>query len=291
MKILHEVLFDVKPQGPSGDLVRAALLGSGVVLSDIVEESGKDLRRISVFFGSANDARRLMFMFKASGLKGVKIARRVHRRMDWETRWKEGWKPFSLTRRIHVIPLFLKDAKCPKRKVPFYLDTTAAFGTGLHETTRFSASLIEGLRGRFKTVLDAGTGTGILAAVALICGADHVEAFDIDAGAVKVARKNLKANGLRCAVLKACDVKQYRCARKFDLVAANLITHDLLAFQRKIVSCVRSGGYLIISGISLANMPLVKRAYHAGAELKCLKVLKGKEWSAFLFKKRGFYDQ
>jgi ribosomal protein L11 methyltransferase len=286
MKILYEVLFEVQLQEPSADLVRAALSGLGVALADIVEESGKDRHKISVFFADPAAARRLIKAFKVFGLKGVRVKMRVHRRTDWETRWKEGWKPFSLTRKIHVIPLFLKDAKCPKGKTPFYLDTTAAFGTGLHETTRFSARLIEGLRGRFKTALDIGTGTGILAAVALMSGATYVEAFDIDAGAVSVARKNLKANGLRCAVLKACDVQKYRSFRKFDLVAANLITHDLVAFKRKIIASVRPGGHLIISGISLKNMPLVKREYAPSVGLKCVKVLKGKEWAAFLFKKR-----
>ena len=287
MNILHEVLWEVSPQGFSGDLVRAALLGAGVALSDMVEESGKKWRRISVFFPKKVEAVGLMRAFQALGLKGVKMRRRVHRKTDWESLWKKGWKPFSLTGKIHVIPLFLKNAKCPKGKVPFYLDTTAAFGTGLHETTRFSAQLIEGITGRFKTALDVGTGTGILAAVALMSGADHVEAFDIDARAVKVAQKNLKANGLRCRVLKACDVQKYQVLCAFDLVAANLITHDLVVFKHKIISCVKPGGYLIISGISLKNVPLVKTEYNAAVGLKSLKVVKGKEWSAFLFQRTG----
>ena len=286
MNILYEVFWELKGDGPSADLVRAAVLGAGTALCDIVEESGKGAHRISVFFPRVDAARGLMKAFNAFGLKGVRTKMRVHRRTDWETRWKESWKPFPLTGKIHVIPLFLKNVKCPRGKVPFYLDTTAAFGTGLHETTRFSARLIESLGGRFKTALDVGTGTGILAAVALLSGASYVEAFDIDAGAVSVARKNLKANQLRCAVLKVCDVKRYRAVRKFDLVAANLITHDLVAFKQKIVACVRPGGYLIISGISLKNMPLVKKEYNASAGLKCLKVVKGKEWSAFLFQRR-----
>jgi ribosomal protein L11 methyltransferase len=285
MNILYEVLFEMKLQGPSGDLVYAALLGSGLACSDIVEESGKSQRKISIFFQQAVAARRLLKTFKAFGLKGVNIKMRVHRRTDWETRWKEDWKPFALTQKIHVIPLFLKNAKCPRGKTPFYLDTTAAFGTGLHETTRFSAQLIEQLQGCFQTFLDVGTGSGILAGVARISGARYVEAFDIDAGAVKVARKNLEVNGLPCDVLKACDVQKYHGKHRFDLVVANLITHDLVAFQGKIISCVQPGGHLIISGISLKNMPLVRKHYNALVGLKCLKVLKGKEWSAFLFQR------
>jgi ribosomal protein L11 methyltransferase len=285
MKILYEVVWEVKRDGPLGDLVRAAVLGAGVLLSDVVEESGKERHKISVFFAQKALALRLMKAFNVFGLKGVDAHLRVHHRTDWETRWKKDWKPFPLTKNIHVIPLFLKNAKCPKGKAPFYLDTTAAFGTGLHETTRFSAQLIEGLKGRFKTALDVGTGTGILAAVALMSGASYVEAFDIDASAVDVARNNLKANKLRCAVLKACDVQKYNVARQFDLVAANLITHDLVAFKQKIIACVKPGGHLIISGISLKNMSLVKREYDPSVGLKCLKVTKGKEWSAFLFKR------
>jgi ribosomal protein L11 methyltransferase len=257
---LHEVLLTGGVQCVAPDLVRLSLVGAGVLLSDIVEEENRAGYKMSVFFEKAPDAQRLRLRLRSLKLKGVRLSARIHHRTDWESRWKESWRPFSLTGKIALIPLFLTGAKCPKGKMPLYLDTTAAFGTGLHETTRFSSRLIEGLSGKFKTFLDIGTGTGILAIVALLSGAGRVEAFDIDKEAVKVARDNFKANGLKCHALKACDVKGYNAKKAFDLVAANLITHDLVSFKDKIIASVRIDGYLIISGIyrwSCAPMMLV----------------------------------
>jgi ribosomal protein L11 methyltransferase len=284
-KKLYEVALSMSRDEVVGACVRMALSGLGVNVADIVEQEDRKSRQLSVFFQTLALAK--AFRLKALGLrlKGVKVLLRTHDQDDWETRWKKGWKPFALTPRVHVIPCFLENAKCPRGKVPLYLDTTAAFGTGLHETTRFSSQLIEGHRGKFKTFLDIGTGTGILVLVALFSGASYTEAFDIDADAVKVAQDNLKANHLKCNVLKACDVKNYKTERTFDLVAANLITHDLVAFRDKIIACVAPGGRLIISGISLKNMPLVRKTYNRSVGLKGIKVMKGKEWSAFLFQR------
>ncbi len=287
MRVTHEVAFQVKGQGAVAECVRAALTGLNVPRTDLVEEESHGMLKISIFLPTAAQAAALGRAFKKSGLNGVKVVRYVHRASDWETRWKDSWRPFGLTQRIYLIPRFLDGVKCPRGRVPLYLDTTSAFGTGLHETTRFSAQLIESLRGSFRTALDIGTGTGILAAVALLSGAEHVEAFDIDREAVKAADLNLKGNGLRCAVLKACDVKRFKSRRKFDLVAANLITHDLLQFKARIVSFLAPGAHLILSGISLKNVPLIRKGFGAPTGLKLLKIIRGKEWSAFLFVRRS----
>jgi len=286
MRVTHEVSFQVKVKGAPAELVRAALTGLGVPVIDLVEEEGARGRKISVFYPSALQAGKLQRAFARLMLKGVKVGRRVHRARDWGTRWKAAWRPFGLTRRIFIIPRFLGDVKCPRGRVPLYLDTTSAFGTGLHETTRFSARLIESLRGSFRSALDVGTGTGILAAVALMSGAEHVEAFDIDREAVKAAALNLKGNSLQCAALKVSDVQRYPSRRKYDLVAANLITHDLLQFKARIVSFLEPGGYLILSGVSLKNIPLIRKGFSPSAGLKLVKILRGKEWSAFLFVRR-----
>ncbi len=287
MRVTHEVSVQVKVPGIAPELVRVALTGLGVAPADLVEEESRGAHKISIYFPAALHAENLRRAFIKLKLKGVKVGRRGHRARDWATRWKASWRPFGLTRRIFLIPRFLDDVRCPRGRVPLYLDTTSAFGTGLHETTRFSARLIESLRGSFRTALDIGTGTGILAAVALLSGAEHVEAFDIDGEAVKAAALNLKGNGLRCAVLKACDVKSYHSRRKFDLVAANLITHDLLFFKARIISFLNPGGYLILSGISLKSIPLIRKGFSAPSGLKLIKILRGKEWSAFLFVRRS----
>ncbi len=281
----YEVVMRMPKDPVVGACVRAAWGSLGVLSGDIVEQESQKCRQLSIFCRTRSLAKGWRSKFVALSIKGVRIFLRVHDQDDWQTRWKKGWKPFALTSRVHVIPRFIEHAKCPRGKIPLYLDTTAAFGTGLHETTRFSAQLIGIHQGRFKTFLDIGTGTGILVAVALFSGASHTQAFDIDPDAIKVAQQNLKVNHLKCDVFGVCDVQHYKVRQTFDLVAANLVTHDLVAFKDKIISCVEPGGRLIISGISLKNMPLVRKNYNRTVGLKCLKIVKGKEWSAFLFER------
>ena len=247
----------------------------------LVEEEQKLFRIVSVYLKDKREALGVIRQIKSARIHGADPFWRIHYAKDWSTSWKKGWKPFAITRKLHVVPLWQDNRSLPKTKVPIYLETTNAFGTGLHETTRFTAQLIEGLSGRFTSFLDVGTGSGILAIVAIKCGATRVTGFDISASAVVVARQNLKANGLSC-VLKSCDVNDFKPRNLFDCVAANLVSQDLIEFRDRIISFVRSGGHLIISGISLKNIPRVKKAF-AQKGLAPSTVFSGREWAAMLF--------
>ncbi len=88
------------------------------------------------------------------------------------------------------------------------MDTLLSFGTGLHETTRFMAQFIEDKKGKFKSFLDIGTGTGILALVALKYGAQDVIGIDIGPLSVQAALDNMKANQSYFKVVRA-DIKRY----------------------------------------------------------------------------------
>jgi ribosomal protein L11 methyltransferase len=164
------------------------------------------------------------------------------------------------------------------------MDTLLSFGTGLHETTRFMAQFIEDRRGNFKSFLDIGTGTGILALVALKYGAQKVQGIDIGALSVQAARDNMKANQLIFKVLRA-DIKKYPSKEKYDFVAANLITEDLIEHAGKIISFVREDGLLAVSGISLDNLSKLRKVF-SSLPLKCIKICKGKKWSGLLYQKR-----
>lgn len=253
----------------------------GFDLSSLVEEESRDFLTMSFYVHSKKESLFLFRQIQTITLKGVRCFYKTHLRKDWESSWKKGWKPFSLTTKIQVIPLWQKQKKHLKNKKPLYLETTNAFGTGLHETTRFTSQMIESLENQFQTFLDVGTGSGILMVVAFLMGAKKCFGFDIDAGAIEVAQNNLKVNGYT-GQLKKADIRSFVVKSPFDVVAANLISSDLIAYQDKIISFVKKGGFLIISGISLENLSRVQKAFSVSS-LKKLKIMKGKEWSAILF--------
>ena len=96
---------------------------------------------------------------------------------------------------------------------------------------------------------------------------------------VEVAGANLKRNGCRGSGLAVADIHHYPSRRRYDLVAANLVTRNLVKSGRKLVSLVRPDKYLAVSGISLENVSLLKESFR-NYPLRSLKIIEGREWAA-----------
>ena len=218
-------------------------------------------------------------------LKNVSVEVRSLKKKDWQDVWKIGFKPSALGKTFVAVPAWIKDKYVPHRRTPVYIDTSLAFGSGLHETTRFMVELMERCRGRFSKILDVGTGTGILSIVAYHCGARNIRAVDFNPDCVRIARQNFRRNGCAIQDVKVADIHQYKGGGRYDFVVANLVTHNLLKAARTLVSLVSKGKYLAVSGVSLENYPRFHKAFQK-YPLKCLKIVRGKDWSAFLYKKR-----
>ena len=150
------------------------------------------------------------------------------------------------------------------------LDPGLSFGTGQHATTGFCLrQLVAVRRGDLsQSFLDIGTGSGILAIAAAKLGYSPARAFDVDPEAVRVAKANARQNGVgRIVAVRRKDLTSVskRAAKGFDVVCANL-TADLLIGERwRIVSQLRSGGCLILSGILRTQFAAVRRAYSSAA--------------------------
>lgn len=129
-----------------------------------------------------------------------------------------------------------------------FLDTPRAFGTGGHGTTEGCLlALEEFLRGE-ETVLDVGTGTGILAIAAHRLGARHVTAVDIDGASCREARKNLAANGIASGIeIREGGIEQ--AEGPFDIIAANLRPLLLVGLMEILVDKLQDRGIAILSGI------------------------------------------
>jgi len=283
-KIVHQL--QIRSENEQGlGLIRAVLLNLGYQENDLISSESRG-RRIFELFGEDKDRlERVRKLFGRLGLAGVSVQQRRLIPKDWLTLWKSQWKPAPLTKKLDVVPVWYQDKYRPRRGCDHILmDTLLSFGTGLHETTRFMAQFIEDQQGRFKSFLDIGTGTGILALVALKYGASDVLGIDIGPLSVQAARDNMKANRSSFDVLKA-DIKKYRSKKTYDLVAANLITEDLIEHSARIVSFVKEGGLLAVSGISLGNLAKLRKSF-SSLPLKCIKISRGQQWTGLLYQKR-----
>lgn len=265
-------------------LTRAVLLNLGYGEGDLVSSFLNGHISIELFDEQEDKLERIKKLFDRLALKGIKVNKRRLAPKDWLTRWKSQWKPAPLTKKLDVVPVWcLHQYKARKGCDHILMDTLLSFGTGLHETTRFMAQFIEDKRGRFRSFLDIGTGTGILAFVALKNGAEDVLGLDIGQLSLQAARDNMKANKIYFKVKRA-DIKKYRTKKTYDFVAANLITEDLIDNAQKIINLVKKDGLLAVSGISLENLNRLRKAF-SSLPLKCLKISKGKQWSGLLLKK------
>ncbi len=275
----------LKDKDFAGQTLYGSLLAAGIKPQDIVEQVKANRREIVLFPATSLLAQKSLAKIKSLNLRNVRVSLKVLKKSDWQERWKKGIKPFSLTQSIIVVPRWNSVKYKKQNKFPIYIDTNLAFGTGLHETTRFMAQIIESCRGKFCSFLDVGTGSGILVIVAKFCGAQKLTAIDIDRQSIAVAKTNLAANDVVNVKLLCADVQKWKHAKRYDFVAANLVTDDLVNFGNKLVSLVAPQKYLAVSGISLKNLPRLQKSFKQ-LPLKKIKVLRGKEWSAVLYRRK-----
>jgi ribosomal protein L11 methyltransferase len=267
------------------ELLRCLLMKSGFPPEKIAEKDEKGKLSVSVFLESAAAAQRTAHAVRALKLKNVSVSLVPLKDSDWKTRWKKYFKPFAITRDIRIIPVWEKSESAGRGCAGIRLDTTLAFGTGLHATTKMMAQFIRAHRQGMESFLDVGTGSGILSLIAGRYGAAEIWAIDNDAEAVKTARKNFKRNACPSAHLAAADFVRFSPGRRFDFVAANLFTEDLVRFKGKLASLVRSGGYLAVSGIFAENYPSFVRRFKE-KRLRRVAVAHRGKWFAVLFRKK-----
>ncbi|MFA5363354.1 MAG: 50S ribosomal protein L11 methyltransferase [Candidatus Omnitrophota bacterium] len=273
------------PKGIPGqvELLRCVLAGCGVPEGDIVELEQNARVRLSVYSDSKPRAQLLKRTIAGLALKRAAVSLIPIKTRDWQTRWKEDFKPFLLTPDLYVVPLWMRDSWKKKNAAAIFIDTDTVFGTGMHPTTRFMAEFIGGKRGAFADFFDIGTGTGILAMVAWYYGARKISCIDIKAEAVRTAKRNFRNNSCLPESVKTADFNRLQANAQFDFVAANLFTDDLIRMRSRLLAFVRPGKYLAVSGISLKNYARFRKNFNT-RDLRCVGVTKKDGWAAVLYK-------
>ncbi|HEY6153033.1 MAG TPA: 50S ribosomal protein L11 methyltransferase [Candidatus Udaeobacter sp.] len=160
------------------------------------------------------------------------------------------------------------------------IPASLAFGTGEHATTAMSLRLLEQLTSSWKpgwSLVDLGTGSGILALAARRLGAGRVTGIDNDPKAISVAKSNARLNKIRCASFQLGDVRKCKSAQENDVTTANLYSELLI----EIVPKLRSDGWLILSGILLTQENELSVALHRN-ECEIISTKRRGKWVAIL---------
>jgi ribosomal protein L11 methyltransferase len=171
----------------------------------------------------------------------------------------------------------------PHRRV-LVIPAGLAFGTGEHVTTAMCLRLLEqvsrSLPARW-TMLDAGTGSGVLALAARFLGARSVSAFDNDARAVATAKQNASLNNITGIRFARADVLAFRDTATYDVITANLFSELVIAALPGVKQQLKRGGYLIVSGALRRQETGVLRALR-DANFTTLQVRRRGRWTALL---------
>jgi ribosomal protein L11 methyltransferase len=180
----------------------------------------------------------------------------------WRDEWKKHFAPFRLTDTITIRPPWQAYEAKDAHEIVLELEPGRAFGTGLHATTALVARALEELRARVagRDVLDVGTGSGILALVAVALGARRVRAVDVDPDAVQVTIENATRNEMRDRI-EADATNVGDIAETFDVVLANIEARALIELASDLDARVRARGILLLSGILVGQESDVVRAF------------------------------
>jgi ribosomal protein L11 methyltransferase len=203
------------------------------------------------------------------------------KREDWAESWKRHFKPMEIGDALLIKPSWSRRKPKPGQST-MVLDPGLSFGTGHHATTSFCLEQLVRWRraGETQSVLDIGTGSGILAIAAARLGYLPVHAFDFDPEAVKVANRNAQVNKVASLVrIKRQDLGRLplRPVRQYDVICANLISTLLVAERIRIVNLLKPAGRLVIAGILKSEFVSVERAFNL-LGLRTIKSKAKKEW-------------
>lgn len=179
--------------------------------------------------------------------------------LSWRDKWKQFYRPMHISRRLFVAPSW-EDFRPPARSRLIRLDPGSAFGTGSHETTQLCATFMDNYMSPQSSVLDLGTGSGILAIGAAKLGARQVKAMDISEHCVEVCRENVAQNEVADKVTCVTgELKDDTC--RYDLITANLIAEILIELAPEFPRHMTELGLLICSGIVDSKKDAVLRAF------------------------------
>jgi len=202
----------------------------------------------------------------------------------WSTLWMRRFGPFRVGRRMLIVPPWKRENQPGRTTI--VVQPARAFGTGHHPTTAGALRALESLivARAPRSILDAGTGSGVLAIAAALLGKGEglepeIIAIDIDPAVLENARANARLNGVEKSI-RFSSVPLASIHRRFDLIVANILSHTLIEHAPHLKRIVAPGGRLILGGFLADEAGEVLSHYRSS--LRCLSRKTHRGWTTLV---------
>lgn len=277
----EQMFVDILPDGPKDDGIAYLSFfveereDGGLLLQDTVSD-----RESIIAMVEAELAGLRTFMELGEGTISVEETEDI----DWINNWKQYFHQFYIDDLL-VIPSWEEVVPEDQDKIVLHIDPGTAFGTGMHETTQLCIRQLRQYITPTTQLLDVGTGSGILAIVALLYGIGHAVGTDLDPCAVEAVRENMEANHIEQDAFEMMigniitdrAVQDRVGYERYDIVVANILADVLIPLTPVIKNCLKEGGIYITSGIIDDKEEAVVEAIRA-AGLQVIEVTYQGEW-------------
>lgn len=203
---------------------------------------------------------------------------------NWATAWKKYYHPVRITRLLTVVPSWESyQTSDPLEKI-ITLDPGMAFGTGTHPTTSLTLQALESTLRGGETLLDVGTGSGVLSIAAKHLGAKEVYAYDLDEVAVRSAKENMDLNEVAKDVHVSANDLLKGIEIESDVIVANILADIILLMIPDAWRLLKQTGTLIVSGIIEEKKEMVLTAMEEQGFVVD-QLFQQKDWYAIMLKK------
>ena len=187
-----------------------------------------------------------------------KITGEVIEGEDWNEEWEKNYfKPILIEGRCVIHSTFHREV--PEAEYDIVIDPKMAFGTGHHDTTSQMVKHILDLPLQGKSVIDMGTGTGILGILAAMRGAERVIGIEIDEAAYENAKENVTLNGVKMELIHG-DATALSGLEPADYLFANINRNIILGDIDRYAGKLKSGGEMLLSGFYDTDIAMIAEA-------------------------------
>lgn len=177
---------------------------------------------------------------------------------SWDNEWKKYYHAQQISRYLAIAPSWESADIFGEQTAVIRLDPGKSFGTGTHPTTVLALHALETVVRGGESMIDVGTGSGVLSIAAKYLGAGHIDAYDIDDESIKAAQENFALNPVATDITLAKNSLLAGVSEKKDLIIANILAEIIVPLIPQAALHLKATGKLVLSGIIKDKLTVIK---------------------------------